>query len=258
MRLSIIIPVLDEGERIAAALDALVDLRVLGAEIVVVDGGSRDATIQRARLRADVVLQGPRPQAERMNVGAAKAAGDVLLFLRTDMQLPPLADHLILDGLARSDRAWGHFDATLEGKNLLLPVAAWLTSLESRITGIATIEHGIFAKRDAFRTSGGFPTQPLLDDVELCVRLKRISKPLCIRQRVVSPGHRWETEGILHTLMTTWRLRLAYLFGADPEALAKRQEAAAAAKAAAAKTATDKAAAAAKAPSVSKDANAAQ
>jgi rSAM/selenodomain-associated transferase 2 len=223
MRLSIIMPVLDEGERVAAALDALVDLRVLGTEIVVVDGGSRDATIQRARLRSDLVLSAPRGRASQLNAGAEKATGDVLLFLRANMQLPPLADHLILDGLARSERAWGHFDLGLDGKGLPLRIGAWLASLQSRMTNTATLEQGIFVKRDVFREAGGFPAMPLLDDIELCSRLKRTSRPLCIRQRVVAPGHDWETKGVLPTLWATWRLRLAYMFGADPEVLAKRQ-----------------------------------
>jgi rSAM/selenodomain-associated transferase 2 len=227
MRLSIIMPVLDEGERIATALDALVDLRVLGAEIVVVDGGSRDATIQRARLRADVVLKAPHGRAVQFNAGAEKALGDVLLLLTPDMQLPPLADHLILDGLARSDRAWGHFDLSLDGRNLLLPLASRLVSLQSRIAGTAVLQQGIFVRREIFRAAGGYPEMPVLDDVELSVRLKRVSAPLCIRQRVVAPAGHWETNGVPKTLLETWRLRLAYMFGSDPEALARRRDPAA-------------------------------
>jgi len=222
MRLSIIIPVLDEGEGIAAALDALVDLRMLGTEVIVVDGGSRDATIQRARLRSDVVLSAPRGHVSQMNAGAEKASGDVLLFLRPDMQLPPLADHLVLDGLARSERAWGHFDVKLDGRSLLLPVAAWLMNVHSRITGIATGEQAIFAKREVFRDAGGFPAIPLMEDVALCKIFKRTSRPLRVRQRVVTPGRRWETDGVFHTVVLGWRLRLAYFFGADPQELAKR------------------------------------
>ena len=95
-KLSIIIPVLNEGEGIATALDALADLRALGTEVIVVDGGSRDATIQRARPRADRVILAPRGRALQMNAGAEKASGDVLLFLHADTNLPADADHVVL------------------------------------------------------------------------------------------------------------------------------------------------------------------
>src|SRR5215468_1367311 len=104
-KLSIIVPVLDEGERIAALLDGLAGIRALGTEVIVVDGGSRDATIQRARLRADRVISSPRGRAVQMNAGAAKATGDILLFLHADTQLPRHADHVVLTGLERTGLA---------------------------------------------------------------------------------------------------------------------------------------------------------
>src|SRR5438067_13463116 len=107
MRLSIIMPVCDEGEGISATLDALIDLRQLGIEIVVVDGGSRDATIQRARLRGDKVITAPAGWSSQVNAGAAKASGGVLLCFDPPLRLPAASDHLILDGLGRSGLAWG-------------------------------------------------------------------------------------------------------------------------------------------------------
>jgi hypothetical protein len=95
-------------------------------------------------------------------------------------------------------------------------------NVHSRITGIATGEQAIFAKREVFRDAGGFPAIPLMEDVALCKSLKRTSRPLRVRQRVVTPGRRWETDGVFHTVVLGWRLRLAYFFGADPQELAKR------------------------------------
>src|SRR5260370_28770575 len=106
-KLSIVMPVLDEGEGIAATLDALADLRALGTEVIVVDGGSRDATIQRARPRADRVILAPRGRALQVNAGAAKPAGHVLLLLHADTRLPADADPALLSELARSARACG-------------------------------------------------------------------------------------------------------------------------------------------------------
>ena len=221
-KLSIIMPVLDEGEGIAAALDALADLRALGTEVIVVDGGSRDATVQRARLRADHVISAARGRAVQMNAGAAKASGDVLLFLHADTKLPPAADHVVLDGLARSDRAWGRFDIRIAGHHLLLVVVGWLMSVRSRLTGIATGDQAIFVRRDAFQAAGGFEQIPLMEDIELSKRLKRMSRPLCLAERVVTSGRRWEKNGVVPTILLMWRLRLAYFLGTDPKELARR------------------------------------
>ena len=109
-RLSIIVPVLDEGDVVASMLDGLAGLRALGVEVIVVDGGSRDATVERARLRADRVLAAPRGRATQMNAGAARASGDVLLFVPADTRLPADAEHVVLDGLRRSGRVWALID----------------------------------------------------------------------------------------------------------------------------------------------------
>jgi rSAM/selenodomain-associated transferase 2 len=221
-RLSIILPVLDEGEAIAAALESLADLRGLGVEVIVVDGGSRDATVQRARLRADRVLFGSRGRAVQMNEGAQKAAGDVLLFLHADTRLPPEAEHLILNGLERSGLAWGRFDVKIEGRHPLLAVVGWMMNLRSRLSGIATGDQAMFVKREVFAEIGGFPPIPLMEDVALSKRLKGVSRPLCLRERVITSGRRWEQNGVLRTIVLMWRLRAAYYFGADPAVLANR------------------------------------
>jgi rSAM/selenodomain-associated transferase 2 len=221
-KLSIIVPVLNEGEGIAATLDALADLRALGTEVIVVDGGSRDATIQRARLRADRVIPAPRGRALQMNAGAAKATGDVLLFLHADTRLPRDADHVLLNGLERSGRAWGRFNVKIESRSPLLILVGWLMGLRSRVTGIATGDQAIFVRRDAFQAAGGFPEIPLMEDIALCKRLKRVSAPLCLSERVITSGRRWEQNGVLNTIVLMWRLRLAYFFGADPKELAEQ------------------------------------
>ena len=221
-RLSIIMPVLDEGDRIAGALDALAELRALGVEVIVVDGGSQDATVQRARLRADHVLVAPRGRASQMNAGAAKATCDVLLFLHADTALPREAERLVLDGLARSGRDWGRFDVTIAGRHPMLRLVAFMINLRSRITGIATGDQAIFVKREAFHAAGGFPDIPLMEDIALSKRLKRTSRALCLRERAVTSGRRWETHGVVRTILLMWRLRLAYFFGADPAILARR------------------------------------
>jgi rSAM/selenodomain-associated transferase 2 len=222
--LSIIIPVLDEAANIAAALQALAPLRAKGAEIIVVDGGSADETAALAAPLADRVISSPRGRARQMNVGAATARGNVLMFLHADTRLPPDADRLALDGLAQSGRAWGRFDVTIEGRHPLLPLVAASMNARSRLTGIATGDQAMFVTRDAFSATGGFPEIALMEDITLARRLKRVSPPLCLRACVTTSGRRWEQRGVLRTVLLMWRLRLVYFFGAKPEDLARRYQ----------------------------------
>jgi rSAM/selenodomain-associated transferase 2 len=221
-KLSIIIPVLNEGDGIAAALDALAHLRAVGTEVIVVDGGSRDATVERAQLRADRVVLATRGRALQMNAGAERASGDILLFLHADTRLPAEADRVVLDGLDQSRRVWGRFDVKIDGRSRLLPVVAWLMRLRSRLTGIATGDQAIFLRREAFQVVGGFPTIALMEDIAICKRLKRLGRPLCLRACVTTSGRRWEKHGVLSTILLMWRLRFAYFLGADPKQLARR------------------------------------
>ena len=220
--LSIIMPVLDEGPTIVATLEALAPLRARGAEVIVVDGGSGDDTVARAKPLADQVVGSARGRALQMNAGAMAARGDVFVFLHADTRLPTDADLLILDGIARSGRAWGRFDVRIEGAHPLFPVIAFFMNARSRLTGIATGDQAMFVKRAAFTTVFGFPLIALMEDIALSRTLKRVSPPLCLRARVTTSGRRWEKRGVARTILLMWRLRLAYFFGAAPDDLARR------------------------------------
>src|SRR5829696_5868976 len=176
--LSIIVPVLDEAPGIAAALKALAPFRDHGVEVIVVDGGSRDGTVELARALADQTIVSASGRAAQMNAGAATAQGDVLLFLHADTKLPPHADALVLDGLAPSGWKWGRFDVQIEGGKPLLALVAAMMNWRSQITGIATGDQAMFVTREAFAAAGGFPDQPLMEDVALSKKLKRLGKPL--------------------------------------------------------------------------------
>jgi rSAM/selenodomain-associated transferase 2 len=219
--LSIIVPVLDEAALIVDALGVLAPYRRRGAQVIVVDGGSRDGTIELARPLADLTIAAPRGRAAQMNAGAAAAYGDVLIFLHVDTKLPPAADRLVVDGLGASRRAWGRFDVRIAGKSPLLAVVARMMNLRSRLTGIATGDQAIFVRRAAFDQVGGFPAIALMEDIALSVRLKRLGRPLCLAERAVTSGRRWETHGVVRTILTMWWLRLAYRLGAEPATLAR-------------------------------------
>lgn len=220
MRLSIILPVLNEVDRIATSLEGLAPFRARGAEVIVVDGGSEDATLSRVGERADRVIVAPRGRASQMNAGAERARGDVLLFLHADTKLPDDADRAIASALAASARVWGRFDVAIEGRNAGLPLIAVLMNARSRLTGIATGDQAIFVRREAFEAVGGYAEIPLMEDIALSRALKRVSLPACMGERVLTSGRRWEKHGVARTILAMWRLRLAFFLGANPRDLA--------------------------------------
>ncbi|MGA2893438.1 MAG: TIGR04283 family arsenosugar biosynthesis glycosyltransferase [Xanthobacteraceae bacterium] len=219
-RLTIVVPVLDEAAIIVGALQALAPLRARGAELIVVDGGSSDGTPQLALPFSDRVIAAPRGRGAPMNAGAALGRGEALLFLHADTALPDNADRMIDQALAL--RAWGRFDVRIAGRHPLLAVVARMINWRSRATGIATGDQAIFVSREAFAQVGGFPALPLMEDIAISQRLKRLCRPFCISTPVVTSGRRWEQHGVLHTIVLMWRLRLAYYCGVEPARLALR------------------------------------
>jgi rSAM/selenodomain-associated transferase 2 len=220
-RLSIVVPALNEAPRIAASLQALASMRRRGVEVIVVDGGSTDDTARLAEPWADRVLQAPRGRARQMNAGAAAARADTLLFLHADTALPAQALHAIETALVDPHTHWGRFDVRIDGKPKLLRVVAWLMNVRSRTTGIATGDQAIFVRRSAFQRVGGFPAQPLMEDIEFSRRIGKWSAPACLRERVTTSGRRWERDGVWRTIALMWRLRWQYAHGTPAERLAE-------------------------------------
>jgi rSAM/selenodomain-associated transferase 2 len=224
MRLSIVMPALNEAAGIAHTLSRLQRLRARGHEVIVVDGGSTDATPDLAAPLADRVLRAPRGRARQMNDGARHARGEVLLFLHADTRLPDDADATILEGLARSGRAWGRFDVAIEGRHPLLRVISAAMNLRSRVSAVCTGDQAIFVERARFEAVGGFPPIALMEDIALSKRLRRGARPLCLRARAVTSGRRWEEHGVWRTMALMWWLRLCYFLGASPERLRRVYE----------------------------------
>jgi rSAM/selenodomain-associated transferase 2 len=213
-------PALNEAAGIGATLDALQALRVRGVELVLVDGGSSDDTAALSRPWVDQLVRTDKGRALQMNAGAAVARGNVLVFLHADTRLPPLADALVLRAI-EAGASWGRFDVVIEGKVRLLRVVAGLMNMRSRLSGIATGDQAIFVTRKAFTEAGGFPAQPLMEDIELSRRLKRAASPVCLREKVCTSGRRWEQRGVLRTVLLMWWLRWRYWCGACPQRLAR-------------------------------------
>ncbi len=219
--LSIVVPVLDEAAHLVERLQALQSMRREGAELIVADGGSRDDTARLAAALADRVVTAPRGRAAQMNAGAAASRGRVLLFLHADTALPDNAARAVLAAVG-TNPAWGRFDVRIDGRHPLLRVVERMMNWRSRLTGIATGDQAIFVSRALFDQAGGFADLPLMEDIALSSRLKRLTPPVCLRQHVITSARRWQTHGVLRTILLMWYLRAAFFLGADPARLALR------------------------------------
>jgi rSAM/selenodomain-associated transferase 2 len=220
VRISIIVPALNEAANITATLKPLQKMRARGHEVIVVDGGSHDGTAEAARPWADRVLVGERGRARQMNLGATAAGGDILWFLHADTLAPEEADALIIEALI--SRAWGRFDVRLSGRHPLLRVVARLINLRSSLSGIATGDQGICVRREPFAAVGGFPDFPLMEDVEISKRLKEQGgRPACLKTPLLTSSRRWKENGVVRTILLMWGLRAAYAMGVSPARLAR-------------------------------------
>ncbi len=217
MRLSIIIPVLNEERTIAATLADLD--RVEAAEVIVVDGGSTDRTAESVRATSARLVVSPRGRAMQMNAGARQAAGDVLLFLHADTKLPAGASRDIRECMADPRRVGGRFDIRLDSTRPLLRLVGRMISLRSRLTRVATGDQAIFVRRAVFERLGGFPEIPLMEDVAFSRALKKEGSIACLRARVTSSARRWEQHGPVRTILLMWVLKLLYLAGVPPTRL---------------------------------------
>jgi rSAM/selenodomain-associated transferase 2 len=224
MKLSIVLPVLNEARQLPEVLECLRPARERGVEVIIVDGGSEDGTLATAARAGARLVSSPKGRARQMNAGARIAGGDVLLFLHVDTILPERADLLIEAALCDCRRVWGRFDVDIRGRPWMLRVIAVFMNWRSRISGIATGDQAIFVARSAFESIGGFPDQPLMEDVELCKRLRVLSPPACLRARAVTSGRRWENRGVWRTIVLMWRLRWAYWRGVPASVLANLYE----------------------------------
>ena len=220
-RISIVVPALNEAGGIVRALQALQAQRAAGHEVIVVDGGSSDTTRSLAEGLADRVLDAKPGRAGQMNAGARAARGEVIVFLHADTRLPAAAADAIDTALRTGGRHWGRFDVTIAGASAWLPLVAWLMNHRSRWTGIATGDQAIFVRRDVFEAVGGFPEQPLMEDIELSRRLLGVGRPACLRLRAVTSGRRWDQRGAWQTILLMWRLRFRYWLGTPAESLAE-------------------------------------
>lgn len=216
--ISIIIPTLNESKQILETLKSAKNSAKEAVEIILVDGGSNDGTLEITKPWVSQCLSASPGRANQMNIGAKAATGDILLFLHADTRLPKDFDLPLANC---PENSWGRFDIRLSGEKWPLRLVELMINIRSRITGVATGDQAIFVSKSLFHAVGRFPHVPLMEDVLLSKKLKRIKKPILVKLKAMTSSRRWEENGLLRTIFLMWRLRLKLFLGWKPEALAR-------------------------------------
>src|SRR5437588_7164203 len=219
MRFSIIIPVLNEEAVLADQLTYLTQQCAhQDCELLIIDGGSTDRTLDIAQCYGQVTCSS-RGRATQMNAGAAAARGDVFIFLHADTRLPNDAFNAIERALASPKVVGGAFQVCFNCDLWPYRLVAFTTNLRSRLRTIFTGDQAYFVRATSFKAVGGYPDQPLMEDLEIITRLRKIGKVILLPQYVSTSARRHEKNGLLRTVLFMWYLRTLYKFGVTPAQL---------------------------------------
>jgi rSAM/selenodomain-associated transferase 2 len=219
MRFSIIVPVLNEETVLNAHLAHLTEQCThQNCEVLIVDGGSNDQTVAIAE-RYGQVIHSVRGRAMQMNAGAAAAQGDVLIFLHADTQLPNNAFSVIEHAFKSPSIVGGAFRLSFNRERWPYRLVAWTTNLRSRFRKVFTGDQAYFIRATSFKAIGGYPEQPLMEDLEIITRLRAIGNVVLLPQYVTTSARRHEKIGLWRSVLFMWSLRTLYKFGMSPTQL---------------------------------------
>mgnify|MGYP006423059577 CR=1 FL=1 len=214
INLSVIIPVLNEADTIA---QTLLSIQTPGVEIIVVDGGSTDNTVEIAQNQGVKVIFSPEPgRAMQMNTGANYATAETLLFLHADTQLPHNYPQGVLETLDQPQTVAGAFQLQINSNNPLLRVIEKGVNARSRFFQFPYGDQGIFLRKETFQTSGGFPILPIMEDFQFIKGLQNQGKIRLASASVLTSPRRWENLGIIRTTLINQMIIIGYFLGISP------------------------------------------
>lgn len=214
MKLTVIIPTLNEAANIGRAV-AGVD----GAEVIVADGGSTDATREVAKGLGAIVMETPSGRGAQMDEAAKRATGDVLLFLHADTELPGGWQEEIERALDDPGTVAGAFGLEIGSDHPWFRVVEAVVRLRYKLFGLVYGDQAIFARKDAFHKAGGFRKLPLMEDVDCVKRLRGLGRVRVLKGRVVTSPRRWVAGGMVRNTLKNGVVLALYLAGVSPERL---------------------------------------
>ncbi len=219
MKLSIIIPALEEAETLGKTLQGI---KGGAAEVIVVDGGSKDDTVEVARQYTPHVLISRKSRGLQQHTGARQSSGDVLVFVHADTQLPHGYQRRISRALADPAVIFGAFYLSIYPSSPALDLVACTANLRSRLLQLPYGDQALFVRRQSYFQAGGFNDWPVMEDVDLVRRLNRLGSFKLARGQAKTSARRWHKENLVRTTLRNWSLIARYLLGVSPENLARR------------------------------------
>ena len=219
---SIIIPVLDEEANLQSNLNSLQILRENQCEIIVVDGGSSDRSAEIAKPLVDKLLVTEFGRSNQMNFGAQNSKGEILIFLHADSRISCDSISQLIEKTKSHDDCWGWFRLKFDNSSFVFLIISSFMRLRSKITKVCTGDQTLFISSRLFKSIGGFPKIPIMEDVAISKILRTRISPIELKNITLSSARRWEQHGVFKTVVFMWYLRLLYWFGVSPYKLVRK------------------------------------